>query len=403
MDDRAEHPGKKRYNFHVAEPRDILAGYVTDIYFKRSLEILRARGLNPLVRAEFIAKSLPAKSPWAVLAGLEETLELLRTLPVKVRAIAEGSVFRPWEPVLEVEGRYQDFCVYETALLGLLCQASGVATKAARFKALAGDRLVLSFGARRMHPAVAPMIERSAFVGGCDGISVVKAGEMIGQNPMGTMPHALILCFGSTLEAVRAYDEVLPPEVRRVALIDTFQDEKFECIAIADALGKRLHAVRFDTPSSRRGDFATLLRECRWELDIRGHRHVKFYVSGGIREEDLSNLNPVVDGYGVGTAISSAPVIDFSMDIVEVEGTPRAKRGKRSGSKRLLRCPACGERRVVPNRRKSYTCDCGRRFEDLLRPVLERGRMLTRPETALKIRKRALKEVEAAVGRSGLT
>src|SRR5512136_2034731 len=126
--------------FHSADPQDILDGRVTDVYFERTLAILKARGINPVVKAEFIAKDLPDDWEWAIFAGLEEAMLLMKQLPVKVRAMREGTVFCPYEPVMEIEGRYQDFCVYETALLGLICQASGVATKAARVKMLAGDR-----------------------------------------------------------------------------------------------------------------------------------------------------------------------------------------------------------------------------------------------------------------------
>jgi nicotinate phosphoribosyltransferase len=378
--------------FHAAGPSDILKGRITDVYFDRSLRILKARGMNPAVKAEFIVKGFPGGWPWALFAGFDEAAELLKGLPVRVRALREGTVFYPFEPVMEIEGRYQDFCVFETALLGFLCQASGIATKAARFKSLAGERPVISFGARRMHPILAPMIERNAYIGGCDGVSVLMSGELIGQDPMGTMPHALILCFGSTLEAIRAYDEVIEPTVKRVALIDTFLDEKFECINVAEALDKKLHAVRFDTPSSRRGDFLRILKECRWELDTRGYGHVRFYVSGGIREEDVPHLNPLVDGYGIGTSISAAPVLDYSMDIVEVEGAARAKRGKRSGSKRLLRCRGCGSRRTERNDRKKHRCSCGRVLEDILVPVLHNGKYLIKPEPHARIRKRVLEE-----------
>jgi nicotinate phosphoribosyltransferase len=195
--------------FHTAEPEDILNGRITDVYFERTLRILKAKRINPVVKAEFIAKSLPDGWQWAVLAGMEEVAYLLKHLPVNVRALQEGTVFYPYEPVMEIEGNYQDFCVFETALLGLICQASGVATKAARFKKLAGERSVVSFGARRMHPVLAPMIERNAYIGGCDGVAVIKSGEIIGEDPMGTMPHALIICMGSTVKAIKAYDEVL--------------------------------------------------------------------------------------------------------------------------------------------------------------------------------------------------
>jgi nicotinate phosphoribosyltransferase len=380
--------------FHTANPEDIIGGKITDVYFERSLKILKAKNVNPVVKAEFIAKNLPDDWPWAVFAGLEEALFLMKHLPVKVRAMKEGTVFYPYEPVMEVEGNYQDFCVYETAMLGLICQASGVATKAARFKKLAGDRPVISFGARRMHPILAPMIERNAYIGGCDGVSVVKSGEIIGEDPMGTMPHALILCMGSTVDAIKAYEEVLEPKFKRVALIDTFLDEKFECINVAEVMGKKLFAVRFDTPSSRRGNFYRILEETRWELDLRGYRHVKFYVSGGIREEDVPGLNPVVDGYGIGTSISNAPVVDYAMDIMEVGGKPLAKRGKWSGSKRVLRCPKCGARKIAPDNREKHVCACGKIFVDILIPVLDNGRRLIRTDTPSQLRKTVLQNVK---------
>ncbi len=390
--------------FHTANHDDILNGKITDVYFQRTLKILKAKGINPVVKAEFIAKSLPDNYKWAVFAGLDEALYLLRNLPVKVRAVREGTIFYPYEPVMEIEGRYQDFCVYETAILGLICQASGIATKAARFKKLAGDIPIISFGARRMHPVLAPMIERNAYIGGCDGVAVVKSGEIIGEDPIGTMPHALIICIGSTVEAIKAYDDVLEPKFKRVALIDTFLDEKFECINVAEAMGERLFAVRFDTPGSRRGNFYRILEECRWELDIRGYRHVKFYVSGGIKEEDIPILNPIVDGYGIGTSISNAPVIDFAMDITELQQRPLSKRGKWSGSKRLLKCTSCNKRKIVPNNEQvlkaflpDLNCECGGSFEDLLIPVMDNGKYLIDMPPHKVIREFVLKQIRSEI------
>src|SRR4030067_3061297 len=134
--------------FHTANPRDIIEGKITDLYFERTLKVLKAKGINPVVKAEFIAKSLPETWPWAIFAGLEEAMYLMKHLPIRARAIEEGTVFYPSEPVIEIEGRYQDFCVYETAILGLICQASGIEPKAAGFKKLAGEILVVSFAPR---------------------------------------------------------------------------------------------------------------------------------------------------------------------------------------------------------------------------------------------------------------
>ncbi len=381
--------------FYVADPNDILNGKITDVYFVRTMKILEAKNINPMVRAEFIAKSFPENWKWAIFAGLEEVLYLLKNLPVRVRAMKEGTLFYPYEVVMEIEGRYRDFCVYETAILGLICQASGVATKSARFKRLAGNRIVISFGARRMHPIVAPMIERNAFIGGCDGVAVVKSGEMIGEDPMGTMPHALVLCMGSTVDALKAFDEIMPQEIKRVALIDTFLDEKFEVINVATALGERLYAVRFDTPSSRRGNFYRILEECRWELDLRGFKHVKFFVSGGIKEEDIPLLNPLVHGYGIGTSISNAPVIDYAMDIMEIDGKPIAKRGKWSGRKRVLRCESCHKPMIVPMSDNDYRCECGGRFRDILIPVMDNGRYLIEMPMHREIRSFVMSQIKS--------
>jgi nicotinate phosphoribosyltransferase len=217
-----------------------------------------------------------------------------------------------------------------------------------------------------MHPALSPLIERAAYCGGCDGVSTLEAARLTGTDPSGTMPHGLVLCMGSTAKAFRAYDASLPPSAPRVALVDTYQDERVEAVALAEAFGTTLDALRFDTPASRRGDFPALLAECRWELDLRGHRHIRFIVSGGLQERDLL---PVADAFGVGSAISNAPVVDLSMDIVEVDGIPAAKRGKRSGSKALLACPACGARRVASAAKPPGPCPCGGTYADLLAGV----------------------------------
>ena len=380
--------------FHAVTDKEIEEGKITDVYFVRTLEVLRKKNVNPVVRAELAAKSFWKNRPWGVFAGLEEALSLLETLPVKVRSIEEGSIFFAGEPVMEIEGRYQDFCIFETAILGFLCQATGIATQAARFKKLAHGRSIVSFGARRMHPAIAPMIERSAYLGGCDGVAVVKSGEIINQEPMGTIPHALILIMGSTIEALRAYDEVLDPAIKRVVLIDTFQDEKFEAINVAETFGDRLYAVRFDTPRSRRGDFFSIIEEVRWELNLRGFGHVKIFVSGGITEEDMALLNPVVDAYGIGTALCNSPVVDFSMDIVEIDGVPMAKRGKWSGSKRLAVCSACGLRAIMPLAARPGPCECGGSYYDILKEVLDNGRHTYLVPTASIIREKVLGSLE---------
>jgi nicotinate phosphoribosyltransferase len=281
--------------FHTAKDAEIKAGQVTDVYFLRTLEILKRQGVTKRAMAEVILKSFPSGWNWGVLAGIEEAAGLLTGLPVTVHAFPEGTIFGAMQPVLTVEGRYIDYAHYETALLGLLCQASGVATKAARCKKAGAGRPVVSFGARRMHPALAPMIERNAYLGGCDGVAVVKSAELLKIEPSGTMPHSLILMLGDTVVAAKAFHEIIDRAVRRVVLIDTFSDEKMEAVRVAEALGPDLYAVRLDTPASRRGDLVGILREVRWELDLRGFRHVQLFVSGGLDDAESQRVDAVAD------------------------------------------------------------------------------------------------------------
>jgi len=321
----------------TATLEEIKAGKVTDIYFERTRAILEARNIHKTVVAEFCAKSLPNGIPWAIFSGLADVLSLVEGKAIDLEAIPEGSVFTPDIPVMTITGDYLSFGVYETAILGLICQASGIATQAARCNVAAKGRPVVAFGSRRMHPALAPILDRNAYVGGCSGLATVLSGEILGIPATGTIPHALILIMGDTLEATQAFDKIISQDVPRIALVDTFTDEKFESIRIAEKSGQSLFGVRLDTPGSRRGDFYKILQEVRCELDIRGFQNVKLFVSGGIDVESILKLNEFADAYGVGNSISNAPVIDFSMDIVEVDGKPLAKRGKISGHKTTFR------------------------------------------------------------------
>ncbi len=319
--------------FCMASEEEILAGKTTDVYFLRAEEVLTAKGVNP----EVVAEVSTTRSGWAVLAGLEDVAHLLEGRAVDVYAMPEGTIFYPYEPVLQIEGRYLEFARYETAILGFLCHESGIATKAARIKLLAGDVPVISFGTRRQHPAISAMIERCAYLGGMDGVSCVAGAERIGITAAGTMPHSLIICFGEQEAAWSAFDEVIAREVPRICLCDTYCDEKEEAIAAANTLDDALFAVRLDTPSSRRGDFRQIIEEVRWELDIRGYKNVGIFVSGGIDEAEVLALRDIVAGFGVGTSVANARCIDFALDIVEKEGSPCAKRGKRGGKKQVYR------------------------------------------------------------------
>jgi len=326
--------------FETLDENTIREGGCTDIYFIRSGEVLDQDDKNPHVVMEVTAGLLP--DTWAIFCGLNDVVSLLEGIPLDIDAVPEGTMFLPHEPVVRISGRYRDFARYETAILGFLCHASGIASAAAHIRCVAGDRQVYSFGSRRQHPAIAAMVERSAWIGGVDGASNTAAPKGI---PLaGTMPHAFVMCYPRPADAFRAFARHAPPGVPRIMLCDTFCDEKRESLAAA-AVGAE--GVRLDTPRSRRGDMREILEEVRWELDSAGYEEVKIFLSGGVNREDIIRYRDIVDAFGVGGAIANAPVIDFAMDIVEREGTHCAKRGKRGGVKQVYLMPS-GERITRP-------------------------------------------------------
>ena len=393
--------------FHVASDEEIKSGRTTDVYFKRTMRVLEAKGMTGVrVAAEVTTSSIPGGSGWGVLAGVEEAARLFEGTPVDVYSIPEGSVFRPGDhrgmraPVMVVEGSYYDFCELETPLIGFLCQESGVASRAATVRLAAGDKPVVAFGARRAHPALAPALDRAAFIGGLDGVSTILGAEAIGEEPMGTMPHSLMIVFGDQVKAWKAYDETLGEEVPRVALVDTYWDEKVEAVRAAEALEGRLSGVRLDTPSSRRGDFPTIIREVRWELNLRGFQDVGIFVSGGLDAEAVVRLGEAgADGFGVGTWVSCAPPVDFALDIVEVEGKPAAKRGKLGGKKQVWRCRDCLVDTVLRREDDAPACPrCGGETEAMLRPLIEAGEIVGELPEPRVIREHTLGQLGRLLG-----
>ncbi|MDS0293891.1 nicotinate phosphoribosyltransferase [Halogeometricum luteum] len=324
-------------DFDIVGADAIREGSATDAYFERTETTLRHAGKNPHVVAEVTADQFP-DGEYELLAGVRDAAALLEGRDVDVDAVPEGRLF-DGGPVMRIEGSYLDFARLETSLLGFLSHASGVATAALDVRRAAPDSMVLSFGARHVHPSVAAMVERSALVGGLDGISHVAAGEVLGREASGTMPHALVICFGrgNQEEAWRAFDEAVDESVPRVALCDTYSDETDEVLRAVEALGDDLDSVRLDTTSSRRGDFRHIVREVQWTLAAEGHEDVDVFVSGGLGPADLRHLRDAADGFGVGGYVSNADPVDFALDIVEIEGEPAAKRGKLAGVKEVYR------------------------------------------------------------------
>jgi len=217
----------------------------------------------------------------------------------------------------------------------MMASCSGWATRAREVVDAAAGTRVISFGARHVHPLIGPTMERAAVVGGCVGAATPGGAALAGlAAPSGTMPHAMILVFGDTVLAARAFDRHMGEEVLRIVLVDTFKDEAEESLRVAEALGERLRGVRLDTPWERGRVTVELVKEVRARLDLAGHPKVGIFVSGGLSAERIRQFveaGAPVDSFGVGMAISAAPPIGFTGDLKEVAGKAVTKRGRIPG------------------------------------------------------------------------
>ena len=314
-------------------PADVIVkGDSADVYFHRTLDILKREKLNPTV----IMEVFPNGS--GILCGMDETLALLdRVLPPNNRevwALNDGDAVTAKEVALRIKAPYQSFGLYETAMCGILAHGTGWATAARECAQAAGQIPCISFGARHVHPFVSGRMDYAAMIGGCTGCSSVEGARLAGIEPSGTMPHALIIVMGDTVKATLAFDKHINKSVSRVSLVDTFKDEAEESLRVAAALGDTLKAVRLDTPVERGRVTAELVKEVSARLVQAGHTHVGIFVSGGITPDRISYFierEAPVTGFGIGSYISGAKPIDYTADLHEVNGKAIAKRGRIPG------------------------------------------------------------------------
>jgi len=313
-------------------PDSWLSGETADIYFPRTVEILKKEGINPVATMEVFPRRA------GILCGIEEVKSLLaKVLPennCEVWSLSQGEPFDRKEVVLRIKAPYQSYGTYETAYLGILSHCSGWATAARECVDAARGIPVISFGARHVHPSVVGIMEYSAIVGGCTGCASTAGAKLADIQPTGTIPHALIIIMDSTAKATLAFDKHMPSEVPRIALVDTFEDEVRESVTVAKAMQGKLQGVRLDTPSERGRVTAGLVKEVRAWLDLEGFKDVKIVASGGLDPERIRYFieeGAPVDIFAVGSYISDAKPIDFTADLHEIEGKSIAKRGRMPG------------------------------------------------------------------------
>lgn len=371
----------------------------TDKYFLRSKETLEhqleKRELDP--EMEIVAEitvSLPKEYNFGVLTGVQDVLNIYRNENVEIKGMKEGEIVFDEEPIMNLRMKLKDYInlgPLETPTIGELAQATGISSKAARVKIASKDKPVISFGSRRTFPEISKKVEKYAVEGGLDGFSNILAEEELDEESVGTMPHALIILNSeddpNQIRAWKAFDEAVGEDVPRIALVDTYGDEKEEAIMAAENM-ENLDGVRLDTTGSRRGNFKQILEEVRWELNKRGYEAVKIFASGSLDEYSVKDLRDVVDAFGVGTSVSTAKPADPSYNIVEINGKPVAKRGKMGGEKTIYRTSEFEDYILGKDTKKPENT------EEVFYNLMKNGEVLYK-EHPKEIRKRVLETIDS--------
>jgi nicotinate phosphoribosyltransferase len=301
-----------------------------------------------------------------------------------VRALPEGTVCFPDEPLLEVTAPLIEAQLVESVVVNLIHLATIIASKAARCVAAAQGRRLVDFSLRRTHGLEAGLtVARSAYLAGFDATSNVLAGQRFGIPIAGTMAHSYVQAFPDELTAFRAYAHDYPDAC--LLLIDTYDTlagARRAAIVGRELLatGHRLRGVRLDS-----GDLEALSKEVRPILDSAGLPDATIFVSGSLDERAIATLlaaGAPIDGFGVGSRLgvaADAPYLDMAYKLVACGGRPVLKlsAGKATwpGAKQVWR-----RRRpsLEPEDRLALVDEPGPPgAQPLLVPVMRAGRRLT--------------------------
>jgi nicotinate phosphoribosyltransferase len=327
------------------------------------------------------------RAPCSVAAGVDNALAILSECTgyfeserwistaqgLEVEAVQDGDLLQPWQPAIRAHGRYRDFAILETPMLGALARRTRIATNVYECVKASGGKLILFFPARfDIHETQAGdgyayrigveryNVEHGSHVG--PAVSTDAQGDWWGERGGGTI-------LADTAESVLQFARIMPPETPRIALVDTNNDCVADSLNAARAMFaehlKHLHAgdeaearkyvltgVRPDTGGTMRdvsvaplgepeldcGVNPRLVQAIRRALDDEGERievaegerdlarryfrGVRIAVTGGFNPERIAlfeRLGVPVDIYGVGSYLLRGPSNDFTADVVRVK------------------------------------------------------------------------------------
>ncbi|PNR95287.1 nicotinate phosphoribosyltransferase [Petrotoga sp. 9PWA.NaAc.5.4] len=288
---------------------------------------------------------------------------------IEILSLFDGDEAKNMEPVFVIQGNPAFFGHLETLLLGVMARATSTATAVKKVVRASRGKPILFFSARFDHFWVQTTDGYAALKAGAFGVSTDANADYWGVESLGTIPHALIAAYnGSTSQAAIVFDKYIDEHVNRMVLVDWNNDvigttievtknfyeyvygkkpdvESGELEKIIGEGKNKIWAVRFDTAGNLRdksvvpkdrsslGVNPEMVWRARTEFDKLGMKNLKIMVSGGFDEEKIDlfeTLQVPVDLYGVGSSLLKKKV-DFTADIVEVDGNPCAKVGRKKG------------------------------------------------------------------------
>jgi nicotinate phosphoribosyltransferase len=141
---------------------------------------------------EYVRENLPGVSE-----GFIQYLRAIDLRKLTIRAIPEGTVVFPREPLLSIQGPIAYCQLIETPLLNFINYATLMTTNALRFRLRAGDEAILmEFGLRRAQgPNGALSASKYAYMGTFNSTSNVQAGHRFQIPIAGTVAHSFITSY----------------------------------------------------------------------------------------------------------------------------------------------------------------------------------------------------------------
>jgi nicotinate phosphoribosyltransferase len=356
-------------------------------------------------------------------------LEYLAELQLQcdIDAMPEGTLVFASEPLLRVRGSILHCQLLETTLLNLVNFQTLIATKAARVCHAARGEPVVEFGLRRAQGVDGALAAtRASFIGGCTATSNVLAGKLYGIPVKGTHAHSWVMSFDTELEAFESYAAVMPNNC--VFLVDTYDTLAGVRHAVEMGLklrerGYRMIGIRLDS-----GDLAWLSIEARRMLDAAGLHDAVVMATNDLDEhiiESLKAQGATIAMWGVGTKLVTAydqPALGGVYKLGAVQDESGVWQPKLKVSEQVVKTTIPGilqvrrfetdegiigdmiwdelqgvdDRRTIVDSKdplRSKHIPEHAQADDLLLPVVRRGKRVSPPVPLADIRQRALDQL----------